>query len=149
MIISAIQEKKLPVYGNGLQVRDWIYVEDHITALIKISQKGRFGHTYNIGGNNQIKNIIIVRKICTYLAKIQKKKIKKLLNLISYVEDRPGHDKRYAVNTKKIQKEIGWKPTANFDKLLVSTIEWYLTNPKWWQKILKKNYNLSRLGLKK
>ncbi len=149
MIISALNGKKLPIYGNGLQIRDWIYVEDHISALIKICKKGKIGETYNIGGNNQMTNIDIVNKICLYLDKYYKKTKKdSFSNLISFVKDRPAHDKHYAVSIKKIKRHIGWKPTTKFNKFLINTIKWYLLNPNWWKKTLKKNYKLKRLGLK-
>ena len=149
MIISALMGKKLPIYGNGLQIRDWVYVEDHVSALVKICQKGKIGETYNIGGNNQLKNINIVKKICQYLDEYFKKsKNESFFNLISYVKDRPAHDHHYAVNIDKIKKHIGWKPSKQFDKFLNKTIKWYLDNPSWWQKTLKKNYKLRRIGLK-
>ena len=149
MIISAIKGKKLPIYGSGLQIRDWIYVEDHISALLKISEKGKIGETYNIGSNNQIRNINIVKKICFYLDKHYKKKDNdSFLNLISFVKDRPAHDTRYAIDNKKIKKHVDWKPSKNFDKLLNKTIKWYLQNTQWWEKILSKNYKIKRIGLK-
>ncbi len=149
MIISALSGKKLPIYGNGLQIRDWIYVEDHISALIRICQKGKIGETYNIGGNKQIRNINIVKKICLYLDKYYKKsKEESFFKLISYVKDRPAHDKHYAVNIQKIKSHVGWSPNIKFDKYLNYTIRWYLENSNWWKKTLKKNYKLKRLGLK-
>ena len=149
MIISAIKGKKLPIYGSGLQIRDWIYVEDHISALLKISEKGKIGETYNIGSNNQIRNINIVKKICFYLDKHYKKKDNEsFLNLISFVKDRPAHDTRYAIDNTKIKKQVGWKPSKNFDKLLYKTIKWYLQNTQWWEKILSKSYQIKRIGLK-
>ncbi len=149
MIISALSGKKLPIYGNGLQIRDWIYVEDHISALIRICQKGKIGETYNIGGNKQIRNINIVKKICVYLDKYYKKSNEEsFLKLISYVKDRPAHDKHYAVNVQKIKRHIGWRPNVKFEKFLHYTIKWYLENSNWWKQTLKKNYKLKRLGLK-
>ncbi len=150
MIISALKGKNLPIYGNGQQIRDWIYVEDHVMALLKISEKGKIGETYNIGSNNQVRNINIVKKICLYLDKYYKKKdSESFMNLISFVKDRPAHDVHYAIDNKKIQRELKWKPSVNFDKLLYKTIKWYLLNSNWWKKILKKNYKLKRLGIKK
>jgi dTDP-glucose 4,6-dehydratase len=149
MIISALLGNNLPIYGNGLQVRDWIFVDDHVDALLKISKKGRIGETYNVGGKNQIKNITIVKKICNYLDLYFKRtKANSFLKQISYVKDRPAHDTRYAVNINKIRKDIKWKPSAEFNNLLKKTIKWYLENPDWWKKILKKNYKLERIGLK-
>ena len=150
MIILALKRKRLPIYGNGHQIRDWIYVEDHISALLKISKKGKIGENYNIGANNQFRNIDIVKKICKYLDWYFKKKgAESFLNLISFVKDRPAHDIRYAIDNKKIKRQIGWKPSISFDKLLNKTIKWYLLNSDWWEKILKKNYKLKRLGIKK
>ena len=149
MIISALRGKKLPIYGNGKQIRDWIYVEDHISALIKICKKGKIGQTYNIGGSNQLRNIQIVKKICLYLDKYYKKtKKNSFFNLITYVKDRPAHDTHYAVNVEKIKKHINWKPSKKFEKFLNNTIKWYIINSIWWKKILNKNYKLKRLGLK-
>ena len=149
MIISALTGKKLPIYGNGLQTRDWIYVEDHVSALLKVSQKGKIGQTYNIGGNNQIKNINIIKKICFYLDKnFKKEKKDSFYNQALHVADRPAHDTRYAVNIYRIKKDVGWKPTLQFDKLLNNTVKWYLENSSWWNKTLKKKYKLKRIGLK-
>lgn len=116
-IVNAIYEKALPVYGNGLNVRDWIYVDDHCGAIDLIIHKGMVGEIYNIGANNEVKNIDIVTKICD--------KLKKSRDLITYVEDRKGHDLRYAINAEKIRKELGWKPATAFDDGLAKTIEWY------------------------
>lgn len=121
-IVNAIYEKALPVYGNGLNVRDWIYVDDHCEAIDLIIHKGMVGEIYNIGANNEVKNIDIVTKICD--------KLKKSRELITYVEDRKGHDLRYAINAEKIRKELGWKPATAFDDGLAKTIEWYINDYK-------------------
>ncbi len=148
MIISALKGKKLPIYGNGNQVRDWIYVEDHISALLKISRKGKIGETYNIGGNNEVKNINIVKKICFFLDQhFSNRKKFSFSKQISFVKDRPAHDKRYALNISKIKKEVKWQPSSDFDKLLKKTIKWYLANTNWWELTLNKKYKLKRLGL--
>lgn len=127
IISNALKKKILPVYGNGRQIRDWLYVDDHCNAILKIFKKGKIGETYNIGGNNEIKNIDLVQKICIYLDKsLKKKKDESFLNLIRFVKDRPGHDQRYSINSKKLTKELKWKPAYNFDKGLKLTIDWYL-----------------------
>ena len=122
-----MEGKKIPVYGDGTQIRDWLYVDDHCNAIIKIFFNGKIGDTYNIGGNNEIKNIDLVKKICVYLDKhFKKKKEDSFLNLIKFVKDRPGHDQRYSINSKKLEKELKWKPSYNFDRGLKLTIDWYL-----------------------
>jgi len=127
IILNALNKKILPVYGNGRQIRDWLYVDDHCNAIIKIFFNGKIGDTYNIGGNNEIKNIDLVKKICVYLDKhFKKKKEDSFLNLIKFVKDRPGHDQRYSINSKKLEKELKWKPSYNFDRGLKLTIDWYL-----------------------
>ena len=152
-IINAIIGNKLPVYGNGSQIRDWLHVEDHINGILKVIKKGKIGETYNIGSNNEKKNIEVVRTICDILDKEVLKKPKKIASfkeLIYFVKDRPGHDLRYAINAKKIKKQLNWRPKISFEEGIKSTVIWYLNNKKWWKKIMKKkNYNLKRLGLLK
>ena len=127
IILNALNKKILPVYGNGRQIRDWLYVDDHCNAIIKIFNKGKIGETYNIGGNNEIRNIDLVKKICLYLDKyFNKKKKDSFSNLIKFVKDRPGHDQRYSINSEKLLKELKWKPSYNFDRGLKLTIDWYL-----------------------
>lgn len=146
VIISAISRKKIPVYGNGKQIRDWIHVEDHISGILKVFLKGKIGETYNIGASNEKKNLKIVNIICDYLDKSFKKNNISYRNYIDFVSDRPGHDKRYSINSTKIKK-LGWKPKVSFEKGLDETINWYLTNENWWQKKLnRKNYKFKRLG---
>ena len=148
MIISCLKRKKLPVYGNGKQIRDWIFVEDHINALQVILRKGKIGESYNIGGNKPMKNIVIIKKICNFLDNFfQNNKINSFMNLIEYVQDRPAHDKAYIVSNKKILNDLKWKPSKNFTKNLENTIKWYLQNTKWWKKTLKQKYSLTRIGL--
>jgi len=150
MIINALSEKKLPIYGKGLNVRDWLYVEDHCKAIYKVIEKGKPGQTYNIGGNNEITNIQIVNTICAILDKeIPLKSGKLYKESIIFVEDRPGHDFRYAVNSTKIKKELGWDPKESFESGIQKTILWYLSNKSWWEKIQIQNYNQERLGLLK
>lgn len=150
MILNALENRKLPVYGNGNQIRDWLHVNDHVRALWLIARKGKVGETYNIGGGNQIKNINVVKKICNHLDNI--KKIKKYQNsysrLITYVKDRPGHDIRYGINFSKLKKNLQWKPLYNFNQGLKETVIWYLKNKIWCKKILKKNsIHKKRLGI--
>ena len=150
MIINALSDKKLPIYGKGLNVRDWLYVEDHCRAIHTVIEKGIPGQTYNIGGNNEVTNIQIVEAICAILDNEMPLGSGKLYNEnIIFVEDRPGHDFRYAVNTSKIKKELGWDPKESFESGIQKTILWYLSNRNWWEKIQNQNYNQERLGLLK
>ncbi|MEG9533228.1 dTDP-glucose 4,6-dehydratase [Mannheimia indoligenes] len=131
MILNALQGKKLPIYGNGLQIRDWIFVEDHVRALYQVLTKGKVGETYNIGARQEKTNIEIVRAICSLLEELAPNKpnnIKYYTDLITYVEDRPGHDIRYALNTSKIKQELGWQPIETFDTGMRKTVKWYLEN---------------------
>lgn len=151
-ILNAIHGKDIPIYGNGKQVRDWLYVEDHVVALLKVLNKGKIGETYNIGGNSKKTNIKVVLEICKILNKIFIKKYKKDFNfktLIKFVQDRPGHDAMYAINCRKIKNKLGWKPRFSFKEGLKKTVEWYVFNAVWWKKIIKKNYKLNRIGLAK
>ncbi len=132
MIINAMNNKKLPVYGDGLNVRDWIYVEDHCIAIEKVMEKGRAGEVYNIGASCEMKNIEIVRLILSILEKPEE--------LIEFVKDRPGHDRRYAVDSAKIRNELEWKPSQKFADTLTETVEWYLNNMSWWEKIMSGEY---------
>jgi dTDP-glucose 4,6-dehydratase len=149
IILNALERKKLPIYGNGQQIRDWIYVDDHAEALFKIITKGKVGETYNIGGNEQIKNRNVVRIICNILDKIKPLNVKnkKYSDLIVYVKDRPGHDKRYAINIKKIQKKLNWHPKENFKTGIYKTIKWYMNTNNLTDNFGKKNYERKRLGL--
>ncbi len=132
MIINALNNKKLPVYGDGLNVRDWIYVIDHNKAAELVFEKGKPGEIYNIGASREMKNINIVKLILNKLNKGEE--------LIEYVKDRPGHDRRYAIDSSKIQEELGWKPSFNFEEALDNTIDWYLENRQWWQRIISGEY---------
>ena len=146
-ILSAINKKKIPIYGNGKNIRDWIFVEDHIEALFMLLEKGKVGEKYNIGSNNEISNINIVKLICENLDKIRPEKNFKYEKLISFVKDRPSHDFRYALNTDKIANQIFWTPKYDFLSSLALTIKWYLNNYVKWKKGLSKSYNLGRIGL--
>ena len=132
MIINALHDKKLPVYGKGENVRDWLYVEDHCAAIDLILRKGRVGETYNIGGHNERRNIDVVRTILKELGKPG--------SLIEYVEDRKGHDRRYAIDPTKIHEELGWEPATKFDEGIKRTIQWYLANKSWWEDIVSGEY---------
>ena len=149
IIISSLQGETLPVYGDGLQIRDWLHVDDHILAILKIIEKGKIGETYNIGGDNEQNNLFVVNKICEILdskVNIKPKGIKSFKNLISFVDDRPGHDKRYAIDSEKLKKELGWRPSVNFEQGLGDTIDWYINNSTWWDNIISGSYNLKRQG---
>lgn len=132
MILNALSEISLPVYGDGKNVRDWLYVKDHCSAILKIMESGKKGDTYNIGGNNEMQNIRIVELICDYLDGIEKpEQYKSRRELITFVKDRPGHDRRYAIDSGKIQNELKWYPEESFETGIEKTIEWYLTNNDW------------------
>ncbi len=150
MITCCLDEKPLPVYGNGKNIRDWLFVEDHCDAIRIILNDGVIGETYNIGGNNEITNLDIVKTICHVLDKRKpRKNDKSYLELISFVDDRPGHDFRYAIDSSKIQKELNWSPSETFDSGINKTIMWYLNNQDWCRKIQNNNYSQERLGLEK
>jgi dTDP-glucose 4,6-dehydratase len=149
IILNAINEKPLPVYGNGSQIRDWLHVDDHAEALYLVATSGRRGETYNIGGHNEKKNIDVVHFICSELEKIApqyKINIKHYSELITFVKDRPGHDVRYAIDASKIYKDLGWKPKETFESGISKTIQWYLDNSWWYQKILDGTYKMQRIG---
>lgn len=149
MILNALDGKPLPVYGNGQQIRDWLFVEDHARALYKVVTEGKVGETYNIGGHNEKANIDVVRTICQLLEELVPNKPKgvvKYEDLITYVKDRPGHDVRYAIDAAKIGRELGWKPQETFESGIRKTVEWYLNNKKWWTRVLDGSYNRERLG---
>lgn len=126
-ITNAINGKEIPIYGDGSQIRDWLFVEDHARAIIKVFENGKNGETFNIGGNNQLKNIDVVEKICSILDELVPKK-KKYFNQVKFVEDRPGHDSKYAVDINKIRNSLNWKPIETFDSGLRKTVNWYLNN---------------------
>jgi dTDP-glucose 4,6-dehydratase len=132
VILNAIEGKPLPVYGDGGQIRDWLYVIDHCRALLEVLKNGKPGQTYNIGGNNQYTNLEVVKNICSILDRLQpESKFNPYSKLINFVKDRPGHDRRYSMDINKINKEIGWQPLTTFDQGLQNTVEWYISNQKW------------------
>ena len=148
VILNALENKTLPVYGKGNQIRDWLYVDDHAKALILVAEKGSIGETYNIGGHNEMENIEVVLTICDILNQLAPTS-SKYEELITFVEDRPGHDLRYAIDANKIKRELGWEPIETFDSGMKKTIEWYLNNLEWCQHIQDGSYKRGRLGLKK
>ncbi|KMQ79599.1 dTDP-glucose 4,6-dehydratase [Edwardsiella ictaluri] len=149
-IINALAAKPLPVYGNGLQVRDWLYVEDHARALYRVLTTGRGGETYNIGGHNERRNIDVVTTLCALLQEMVPEKpvgVRHFADLITYVADRPGHDVRYAIDAAKIERELGWRPQETFESGIRKTVAWYLANERWWRAVMDGSYAGERLGL--
>ena len=152
MILNALAGKPLPVYGDGSQVRDWLYVEDHARALYDVVADGVPGETYNIGGHNERRNIDVVHTICHILEELVPEKpegVQRYQDLITYVADRPGHDVRYAIDASKIQRELGWVPKESFESGIKKTVQWYLHNKVWWQRVLDGSYQGERLGVLK
>jgi len=146
MIIKALAGEMLPVYGDGLQIRDWLHVDDHVTALRAVLLSGRDGETYNIGGLNEVTNLQVVKQLCSVLDEVRPKTIEGYQEQIAFVQDRPGHDQRYAIDAGKITAELNWTPTYSFTKGLEQTVNWYLDNQGWWQAILSGSYKTERLG---
>ena len=148
MIINCLQGNPLPVYGKGENVRDWLFVGDHCDAIHTVLAKGEMGETYNIGGNNEIKNIDVVTIICSLLDEISPREDgSSYSDLITFVKDRPGHDFRYAIDAGKIQNDLGWSPNESFETGIRKTIHWYLDNQNWWKAIQDNNYRQERLGV--
>jgi dTDP-glucose 4,6-dehydratase len=147
IIQRALAGLALPVYGDGLNIRDWLYVGDHCAAIMRVLESGRVSETYNIGGNAERENIDVVRTICAVLdARVPLKDGKPRDSLIHFVKDRPGHDRRYAIDASKIRHELGWQPSQTFEKGIEQTIEWYLGNQAWTSRILDGSYRMERLG---
>ncbi|WP_337911277.1 dTDP-glucose 4,6-dehydratase [Vibrio cholerae] len=149
MILNALEGKILPVYGDGLQIRDWLFVEDHARALYKVVNEGAVGETYNIGGHNEKTNIEVVKTICSLLEELAPNKptgVTYYQDLITYVKDRPGHDIRYAIDASKIERELGWTPQETFESGIRKTVQWYLNNREWWSRVLDGSYSRERLG---
>jgi dTDP-glucose 4,6-dehydratase len=149
VILNALHGKPLPIYGDGLQIRDWLYVEDHAKALIKVVTEGKIGETYNIGGHNEKTNLEVVEAICDLLEELAPQKSSGVINyrdLITFVKDRPGHDARYAIDASKIERELGWVPEETFETGLRKTVQWYLDNTSWWERVLSGAYRMERIG---
>ncbi|KHT61585.1 dTDP-glucose 4,6-dehydratase [Photobacterium gaetbulicola] len=149
MILNALDGKALPVYGDGMQIRDWLFVEDHARALYTVVTKGEVGETYNIGGHNEKANIEVVKTICSLLEEfvpVKPEGVEFYEDLITYVTDRPGHDVRYAIDATKIATELGWTPEETFESGIRKTVEWYLNNKTWWSRVLDGSYSMERLG---
>ncbi|MCL2892274.1 dTDP-glucose 4,6-dehydratase [Brenneria tiliae] len=150
VILNAVAGKPLPVYGDGAQIRDWLFVEDHARALYKVVTQGVVGETYNIGGHNERKNIEVVQTICDLLEELAPNKpagVQRYRDLITYVKDRPGHDMRYAIDAGKIERELGWRPEETFESGMRKTVRWYLDNEAWWRSVQDGSYTGERLGL--
>ncbi len=151
VILNALDGKALPIYGKGDNIRDWLYVEDHARALCRVLECGRLGETYNVGGNNERTNLEVVRAICDALDRLQPARLAALglrsfHDLITFVQDRPGHDKRYAIDASKLCGELGWRAEESFDTGIVKTVTWYLENDWWWRPIREQKYAGQRLG---
>jgi dTDP-glucose 4,6-dehydratase len=146
VILNALENKPLPVYGEGNQIRDWLYVEDHARALYKVVKEGRPGETYNIGGHNEKRNIEVVQTICDILQELRPQD-HSYRNFITHVKDRPGHDLRYAIDASKIQSQLGWLPNETFETGIRKTVEWYLNNLDWCQRVQDGSYQRERLGV--
>jgi dTDP-glucose 4,6-dehydratase len=149
VILNALQGKPLPVYGNGQQIRDWLYVEDHARALCLVAMQGQIGETYNIGGHNEKTNLEVVETLCDLLQELvpdEEHLARPYRQLIRFVEDRPGHDLRYAIDASKIERELGWVPEESFESGIRKTVLWYLDNRAWWQRVLSGAYTLERRG---
>lgn len=155
IILNALSAKSLPIYGDGSQIRDWLYVEDHARALYKVVTEGVIGETYNIGGHNEKKNIEVVETLCSILDELKPISDNPAFNsfsmthykeLITFVKDRPGHDMRYAIDASKIERELGWVPEESFETGIRKTVEWYLNNENWWKRVLTGEYQLERIG---
>jgi dTDP-glucose 4,6-dehydratase len=146
IILNALEGKPLPVYGKGENVRDWLYVEDHARALLLIAERGRVGDSYNVGANCERTNIAVVRTVCALMDELAPDAVGPRERLITYVADRPGHDLRYAIDARKLREELGWAPQETFESGLRKTVEWYLTNRPWWERLRSKVYRGERLG---
>jgi dTDP-glucose 4,6-dehydratase len=151
VILNALHGKRLPVYGDGQQVRDWLYVADHARALVTAVMEGQVGQTYNIGAHNEQRNLTVVEAICALLETLAPERkpahVTHYRDLITFVKDRPGHDARYAIDAAKIGRELGWRPLETFETGLRKTVHWYLENEQWWRRVLSGAYKLERIGL--
>lgn len=146
VILNALAGKPLPVYGDGSQIRDWLFVEDHARALVLVACEGQIGQTYNIGGHNEKRNLEVVRTICASLDALVPKESGAYADQITFVKDRPGHDRRYAIDASKIKEQLGWQPKETFETGIQKTVEWYLNNAQWCENVLSGSYQQERLG---
>jgi dTDP-glucose 4,6-dehydratase len=146
VLLNALENKPLPVYGDGRQIRDWLYIEDHVKALTLVLERGRVGDTYNIGGRAPMENIAVVGQICDVLDKLRPG-AQPRRSLITHVPDRPGHDRRYAIDPTKIESELGWRAKQTFATGIAATVAWYLENEQWWRPLREGVYSGTRLGL--
>ena len=147
MILNALMDKPLPIYGDGANIRDWLYVEDHADALLLVLEEGKVGSNYNIGGENERTNLNLVQTLCAILDRIKPRKTGSYRDLITYVTDRPGHDARYAINPSRIRNELGWQPSVTIEEGLEKTVRWYIDNEDWWRPILDRSGAGQRLGI--
>ncbi|WP_035984750.1 dTDP-glucose 4,6-dehydratase [Leptolyngbya sp. KIOST-1] len=141
VILNALNGQPLPIYGDGQNIRDWLYVEDHCDAIYQVLEKGTIGETYNVGGLNEKTNLSVVKNICSLLDDLAPKENGSYASLITFVEDRPGHDRRYSIDCRKIQQELGWQPRESFESGLLKTVKWYLENPAWIEQVQSGNYH--------
>ena len=146
MILNALDGKPLPIYGRGDNIRDWLYVEDHARALWLINRRGEPGRTYNVGGNNERTNLEVVETICRVLDEMRPKPRGSYADQIAFVADRPGHDRRYAIDASRLREELGWRPMESFETGIRKTVRWYLDNAWWWEPIRQSKYRGERLG---
>jgi dTDP-glucose 4,6-dehydratase len=147
MIIKGLAEELLPVYGDGMNIRDWLYVEDHARALALVLDRGRVGETYNVGGRSERTNLDVVQTICDLLDRMAPARGGSRHRLIGFVHDRPGHDRRYGIDATKIETEIGWRAQETFETGIEKTVRWFLDNRAWWQAILDRGYQARRIGV--
>jgi dTDP-glucose 4,6-dehydratase len=148
VILKCIREEAIPVYGKGENIRDWLFVLDHCKAIEAVVTSGKLGETYTVGGNNEMRNIDLVKRLCGIMDRLKPRSGgQRYEELITYVTDRPGHDMRYAIDASKLKRELGWEPDSNHEKLLTDTVRWYLENQGWWQDILSGSYRLERQGV--
>ena len=147
IIIKGLRDEPLPVYGDGQNVRDWLYVEDHAKALALVLEHGQIGHTYNVGGGNERSNLLVIERICDLLDHIEPRASGSRRQLISFVKDRPGHDRRYAIDASKLERELGWQAEETFESGLEKTVRWYVDQQPWWRSILERGYDAKRIGM--
>jgi len=147
IIIKGLRDEPLPVYGDGQNVRDWLYVEDHAKALALVLEHGQIGHTYNVGGGNERSNLLVIERICDLLDHIEPRASGSRRQLISFVKDRPGHDRRYAIDASKLERELGWQAEETFESGLEKTVRWYIDQQPWWRSILERGYSTKRIGM--